>query len=76
MGKAAKQRVNKIANQVKDNKDNSDFISMIKSMEADKTYRVKKHNQFLFNGLNASGSFWKRQFLINKESDEKTNQKT
>lgn len=75
MGKAAKQRVNKIANQVKVNKDNSDFISMIKSMEDDKTYRVKKHNQFLFNGLNASGSFWKSQFLINKESDEKTNQK-
>jgi hypothetical protein len=66
MGKAAKQRVNKIANQVKDN---SDFISMIESMEADKTYRVKKHNQFLFNGLNASGSFWKSQFLTEKQND-------
>jgi hypothetical protein len=66
MGKAAKQRVNKIANQVKANKDNSDFISMIESMEDQKMYRVKKHKQFLFDGLNAPGSFWKSQFLTEK----------
>jgi hypothetical protein len=70
MGKAAKKILNamakKIAYQVKDNKDNSDFLSMIESMEANKMYRVKKHKQFLFDGLNAPGSFWKSQFLIKK----------
>ena len=66
MGKAAKQRVNKIANQIKANKDNTVFLSMIESMEDDKMYRIKKHKRFLFDGLNAPGSFWKSQFLTEK----------
>jgi hypothetical protein len=70
MGKAAKQRANAMANkmayQFKSNKDNTVFLSMIESMEDEKMYRVKKHKRFLFDGLNAPGSFWKSQFLTEK----------
>jgi hypothetical protein len=73
MGKAAKQRVNTIANQVKRNKENKDFIEMIEAMNDDKLYKIKKGNGYLFGGLNASGAYWKSQFLTKKEESDGQN---
>ncbi len=67
MGKAAKQRVNTIANQVKLNKDNKDFLEMIEAMQDNKLYKLKKGNGYLFGGLNAPGRYWKNQFLTKKD---------
>lgn len=67
MGKAAKQRVNAIANQVRLNKDNKDFLEMIEAMQDKKMYKIKKGNGYLFGGLNAPGIYWKNQFLTKKD---------
>lgn len=67
MGKAAKQRVNAIANQVRLNKDNKDFLEMIEAMQDEKMYKIKKGNGYLFGGLNAPGIFWKNKFLSKKD---------
>lgn len=63
MGKAAKQNANRLAKQIKSNKDNEDFQNMIASMKEDKTYQIKKGNGYLFNGANLKGSVWKKIFL-------------
>jgi hypothetical protein len=69
MGKAAKQRVNTIANQVKRNKENKDFIEMIEAMNDDKLYKIKKGNGYLFAGASFKGSHWKALFLKHKTEE-------
>jgi hypothetical protein len=80
MGKAAKQKANRLANQmektakvvkqIQENKDNKDFIKMIESMQDDKMYQIKKGDSLLFDGVNASGAYWKKQFLTKKEESD------
>lgn len=72
MGKAQKQRANRIAKQIKNNKENEDFQQMIAAMQDDKPYQIKKGNSYLFNGASLKGSHWKAMFLKPKtEGDEK-----
>lgn len=72
MGKAQKQRANRIAKQIKRNKDEADFQQMIVAMQDDKQYQIKKGNGYLFNGASLKGSHWKAIFLKPKtEADEK-----
>lgn len=71
MGKAQKQRTNRIAKQIKNNKDKEDFQQMIAAMQDDKPYQIKKGNGYLFNGASFKGSYWKAMFLKPKiEKDE------
>lgn len=71
MGKAQKQRTNRIAKQIKNNKDKEDFQQMIAAMQDDKSYQIKKGNGYLFNGASLKGSHWKAMFLKPKtEGDE------
>lgn len=63
MGKAQKQRANRIAKQIQNNKDNEDFQKMIEAMQDDKPYQIKKGNGHLFNGASFKGSHWKAMFL-------------
>jgi 3-methyladenine DNA glycosylase AlkD len=71
MGKAAKQKANRLAKQIKNNKDNKDFLEMIEAMQDDKPYQIKKGNGYLFAGASFKGSHWKAMFLKpkNEESD-------
>ena len=71
MGKAQKQRANRIAKQIQNNKDEADFQEMIAAMQDDKPYQIKKGNGYLFNGASLKGSHWKAMFLKPKtEGDE------
>ena len=40
MGKAQKQRANRIAKQIQNNKDEADFQEMIAAMQDDKPYQI------------------------------------
>jgi hypothetical protein len=72
MGKAQKQRANRIAKQIQNNKDEADFQEMIAAMQDDKPYQIKKGNGYLFAGASFKGSHWKALFLKPKtEADEK-----
>lgn len=71
MGKAQKQRANRIAKQIQNNKDEADFQEMIAAMQDDKPYQIKKGNGYLFAGASLKGSHWKAMFLKPKtEGDE------
>lgn len=71
MGKAQKQRANRIAKQIKNNKENEDFQQMIAAMQDDKPYQIKKGNSYLFKGASFKGSHWKAMFLkLKTEADE------
>lgn len=71
MGKAQKQRANRIAKQIQRNKDEADFQQMIAAMQDDKPYQIKKGNSYLSNGALLKGSHWKAIFLKPKtEGDE------
>lgn len=77
MGKAQKQRANRIAKQIQNNKDEADFQEMIASMEDDKSYEMKKGNIPLFEGRSYPGSYWKHVFLKPKnEADERATAKS
>lgn len=71
MGKAQKQRANRIAKQIKNNKENEDFQQMIAAMEDGRIYTLKKGNTKLFEGHSYPGAYWKAMFLKPKtEGDE------
>ena len=69
MGKAKKQRANRIAKQIQNNKDEADFQQMIAVMQDDKPYQIKKGNGYLFNGASLKGSHWKALFLKPKTEE-------
>lgn len=69
MGKAQKQRANRIAKQIQNNKDEADFQEMIAAMQDDKPYQIKKGNGYLFNGASLRGSHWKAIFLKPKTEE-------
>lgn len=69
MGKAQKQRANRIAKQIQNNKDEADFQEMIAAMQDDKPYQIKKGNGYLFNGASLKGSHWKAMFLKPKKEE-------
>jgi hypothetical protein len=69
MGKAKKQRANRIAKQIQNNKDNEDFQQMIAAMQDDKPYQIKKGNGYLFSGASFKGSHWKAIFLKPKTEE-------
>lgn len=71
MGKAQKQRANRIAKQIKQKQEDEDFQRMIASMKDDITYQIRKGNGYLYNGANFYGARWKELFLKPKtEADE------
>lgn len=74
MGKASKQFANKMIRyqekmhkDIEENKNDPDFIEMIKAMDPDKTYNIKKKNSVLFLGNKFLGSKWKSIFLTNEQ---------
>lgn len=69
MGKAQKQRANRIAKQIKNNKENEDFQQMIAAMEDGRIYSLKKGNTKLFEGHSYPGAYWKAMFLKPKTEE-------
>ena len=70
MGKASKQFANKMIRfqekmnkDIEENKDDPDFIEMIKAMNPNESYNIKKNNSLLFLGNKFLGSKWKSIFL-------------
>ncbi|UOX32400.1 hypothetical protein LXD69_10080 [Flavobacterium sediminilitoris] len=71
MGKASKQFANKMIRyqekmkmDIEDNKDDPDFIEMVKAMDPKKSYNIKKNDTVLFLGNKLLGSKWKSIFQI------------
>lgn len=63
MGKAQKERLNRIYKSIKNHKENEDFQNMIAAMEPDRNYTLKKGDKPLFEGKSFPGSYWKSIFL-------------
>jgi hypothetical protein len=65
MGKASKQAANLLKNQIKQHKSDPDFMDMIKSMDDNKSYTLKKGKAELYNGKSMPGKYWKQLFIEN-----------
>jgi hypothetical protein len=69
MGKAQKQRANRIEKQIQNNKDEADFQEMIAAMEDSRIYTFKKGNTKLFEGHSYPGAYCKALFLKPKTEE-------
>lgn len=63
MGKAQKQRANRIAKQVKRKVEDAHFQKIIASMEDDKVYTLEKESSKLSRDVSYPGAYWKAMFL-------------